>query len=232
MKKEKINNPYSWEYINGEQYWEICDILNNPNDNDMDKSAKLCCCIEGMELNDFYNLPVNDATKKIAHLDFLNDFKLRKHYTPNYVKLGDYKCKVVSAEEMCVAAFIDYQNFITLPFRDNYDKMLSIFLIPENCRYNENYDIKEIQRLIRENMLWVDVQSLLNFILTKYMTSLLNTLRYLVNQVKKMKGCQEKKEMEMKINQLKDKFSMLMDTFVSSKDTQIAHMNSGKTYMV
>ena len=232
MKKEKINNPYSWDKINGDTYWEICDILNNPDDSDMDKSAKLCCCIEGMNLDDFYNLPVNDATKKINQLSFLNNFKLRKNYTPNYVKLGDYKCKVVNAEDMCVAAFIDYQNFITLPFREGYDKILSIFLIPENYKYNDGYDIKEIQRLIRENMLWVDVQSLLNFILTKYMRSLYNTLRYLVKRVKKMKGCQEKKEMEMKINQLKDKFSMLMDTFVSSKDIPTAHMNSGKTSMV
>lgn len=213
MKKEKINNPYSWDKINGDTYWEICDILNDPDDNDMDKSAKLCCCIEGMDLDDFYNLPVNDATKKINQLSFLNNFSLIKHYHPNYIKLGDYKCKVIQGSELNVAQFIDYQNFISQPFRDNYYKILSVFLIPEGHTYNTGYDIVEIQNLIRK-MTWREVQSLLGFLLIRYVKLLLRSLTYLIKQVKKMRGA-EKKEMEEKINQLNQKIGDLMHFHIS-----------------
>lgn len=213
MKKEKINNPYSWDKINGDTYWEICDILNDPDDSDMDKSAKLCCVIEGMDLDDFYNLPVNEATKKINQLSFLNSFSLIKHYHPNYIQLGEYKCKVIQGSELNVASFIDYQNFISQPFRDNYYKILSVFLIPEGHTYNTGYDIVEIQNLIRE-MTWREVQSLLGFIMIRYVKLLLRSLTYLIKQVKKMRGA-EKKEMEEKINQLNQKIGDLMHFHIS-----------------
>lgn len=214
MKKEKINNPYSWDKINGDTYWEICDILNNPDDSDMDKSAKLCCCIEGMDLDDFYNLPVNDATKKINQLSFLNDFKLIRNYHPNYIKLGEYKCKVIQGNELNVAQFIDYQNFISQPFRDNYYKILSIFLIPDGYKYNDGYNILEIQNLIRK-MTWREIQSLLGFIMIEYMKSLLTSLRYSIKMVKKMKEGKEKQEMEKKIDQMNKKIRDLMDFPIS-----------------
>ena len=214
MKKEKINNPYSWDKINGDTYWEICDILNDPDDSDMDKSAKLCCCIEGMDLDDFYNLPVNDATKKINQLSFLNDFKLIRHYHPNYIQLGEYKCKVVNVEDMCVSQFIDYQNFISQPFRDNYYKILSIFLIPDGYKYNDGYNILEIQNLIRK-MTWREVQSLLGFIMIGYIKSLLTSLRYSIKMVKKMKEGKEKQEMEKQMEQIKEKIRGLMDFHIS-----------------
>ena len=213
MKKEKMNNPYSWDKINGNQYWSICDILNDPDDNDMDKSAKICCVIEHMAFDDFYNLPINDATRKINSLSFLNSFSLIKHYHPNYIQLGEYKCKVIQGSELNVAQFIDYQNFISQPFRDNYYKILSVFLIPEGHNYNDGYDIIEIQEFIRE-MTWREVQSLLGFLLIRYVKLLLRSLTYLIKQTKKMRGA-EKKEMEEKINQLNQKIGDLMHFHIS-----------------
>ena len=41
MKKIKEINKYSWNHITGEQYWEIVDILNNPEASDLQKQAEL-----------------------------------------------------------------------------------------------------------------------------------------------------------------------------------------------
>lgn len=210
MKKEKINNPYSWDKINGDTYWEICDILNNPDDSDMDKSAKLCCVIEGMDLDDFYNLPVNDATKKINQLSFLNNFSLIKHYTPKNLVIDGQKYNVMSdMSKLNVSQFIDYENFIQQPFRDNYDKILSIFIIPENYKYNDGYDISKVQEMIREKITFREVQSLANFILVKFLKYFLNSLRYLTCQIKKMTG-EEKVKMEKQMEELKKKMKELI----------------------
>ena len=214
MKNKKIDtpysmSPYSWEHISGEKYWEIYDILYDDTITDIDKQARLCCVIEGIDIDDFYKLPINEAGKKIAQLDFLNDFKIRHNYHPDFIYLGEYKCRIIAAETMNVAQFIDYQNFINLPFKENYDKLLSIFLIPEDKNYNEGYNINEIQSFIRE-MKWIDIQSLLNFIIVKYIKSLYHSLRYLTNRMKKMKG-QEKQEMEKLLTDLKIKIRVLTD---------------------
>lgn len=215
MKKEKINNPYSWDHINSEKYWEICDILNDPDDNDMDKSAKLCCVIEGMDLDDFYNLPINDATENINKLSFLNNFSLIKHYTPKNLVIDGQKYNVMSdMSKLNVSQFIDYENFIQQPFRDNYDKILSIFIIPENYKYNDGYDISKVQEMIREKITFREVQSLANFILVKFLKYFLNSLRYLTCQIKKMKG-EEKVKMEKMIEQIKEKIRGLMDFPIS-----------------
>ena len=210
MKKEKINNPYSWDKINGNQYWSICDILNDPDDNDMDKSAKLCCVIEGMDIEDFYNLPINEATEKINKLSFLNSFSLIKHYTPKNLVIDGQKYNVMSdMSKFNVSQFIDYENFIQQPLRENYDKILSIFIIPDGCKYNDEYDISKVQEIIRERITFREVQSLLGFIMIEYIKSFLTSLQYSIKMVKKMEG-KERQEMEEKINQLNQKIQDLM----------------------
>ena len=210
MKKEKINNPYGWDHINSEKYWEICDILNDPDDNDMDKSAKLCCVIEGMDIEDFYNLPINDATEKINKLSFLNSFSLIKHYTPKNLVIDGQKYNVMSdMSKLNVSQFIDYENFIQQPFRENYDKILSIFIIPDGRKYNDgSYVIEDIQKMIRERITFREVQSLANFILVKFLEYFLNSLRYLTNQIRKMKG-EEKVRMEKQMEELRKKMEEL-----------------------
>ena len=210
MKKEKINNPYSWDHINSEKYWEIYDILNDPDDNDMDKSAKLCCVIEGMDIEDFYNLPINEATEKINKLSFLNSFSLINHYTPKNLVIDGQKYNVMSdMSKFNVSQFIDYENFIQQPFRENYDKILSIFIIPDGCKYNDEYDISKVQEIIREKITFREVQSLLGFIMIEYIKSFLTSLQYSIKMVKKMEG-KERQEMEEKINQLNQKIQDLM----------------------
>lgn len=210
MKKEKINNPYSWDKINGNQYWSICDILNDPDDNDMDKSAKLCCVIEGMDIEDFYNLPINEATEKINKLSFLNSFSLINHYTPKNLVIDGQKYNVMSdMSKFNVSQFIDYENFIQQPLRENYDKILSIFIIPDGCKYNDEYDISKVQEIIRERITFREVQSLLGFIMIEYIKSFLTSLQYSIKMVKKMEG-KERQEMEEKINQLNQKIQDLM----------------------
>lgn len=211
MKKEKINNPYSWDKINGDTYWEICDILNDPDDSDMDKSAKLCCCIEGMDLDDFYNLPVNEATKKINQLSFLNNFSLIKHYTPKNLVIDGQKYNVMSdMSKLTVSQFIDYENFIQQPFKENYDKILSIFIIPEKYKYNDGYDISKVQEMIRKKMSFREVQSLANFILVKFLKYFLSSLRFLTSRIRKMKEGEEKVRMEKQMEELRKKMEELI----------------------
>ena len=195
---------YNWNSISGNKYWEIVDILNNPDASEMQKQAELIALIEDVDIDTILNMNMNDVAVKINKLVFLNKFELDKHYNPRKIKIGDVEYNVYpDLTNLNVAQFMDYQTFITKPFRETYDKILSIFIIPAGHNYNEGYDILDVQKMIRENMSWVNIQSLLNFILVKYVKSYMRIQAYLTKRIRKEKNLEKKdtlmKKLEMMI---------------------------------
>lgn len=116
---------YNWNSISGDKYWEIVDILNNPDASDMQKQAELIALIEDVDIDTILNMNMNDVAVKINKLVFLNKFELDKHYNPRKIKVGDIEYNVYpDLTNLNVAQFMDYQTFITKPFRESYDKIL------------------------------------------------------------------------------------------------------------
>ena len=191
---------YNWNSISGDKYWSIVDILNNPDASDIQKQAELIALIEDVDIDTILNMNMNDVAAKINKLVFLNKFELDKHYNPRKIKVGDMEYNVYpDLTNLNVAQFMDYQTFITRPFRESYDKILSIFIIPTGHNYNEGYDILDVQKMIRENMSWVNIQSLLNFILVKYVKSYVRIQAYLTKQIRKEKNPQKKDTLMKKL---------------------------------
>ena len=188
MKEKKEINKYSWNHITGEQYWEIFDILNSEA-SDLQKQAELIALIEGKSVDEILSLDMSSAAELINKLVFLNKFELSKRYHPSSIIIDNKKYNVYpNLANLNVAQFIDYQSFIAQPFRESYDKILSILLIPGGHNYNEGYDILDVQKMIRENMSWVNIQSLLNFILVKYVKSYMRIQAYLTKRIRKEKN--------------------------------------------
>ena len=201
---------YNWNSISGDKYWEIVDILNNPDASDMQKQAELIALIEDVDIDTILNMNMNDVAAKINKLEFLNKFELDKHYNPRKIKVGDIEYNVYpDLTNLNVAQFMDYQTFITKPFRESYDKILSIFLIPDGHEYNSGYDILEVQEVIRTKLSWLEIQNLLNFILVRYADSYIHSLAYLTKKVRKEKDPKKKMEMERNLNQLMESLKIL-----------------------
>ena len=202
MKEIKEINKYSWNHITGEQYWEIFDILHSEA-SDLQKQAELIALIEGKSVDEILSLDMSSAAELINKLEFLNKFELSKRYHPSSIIIDNKKYNVyTNLANLNVAQFIDYQSFIAQPFRDSYDKILSIFLIPDGHEYNSGYDILEVQEVIRTKLSWLEIQNLLNFILVRYVDSYNHSLAYLTKKVRKEKDPKKKMEMERNLNQL------------------------------
>ena len=207
MKKEI--NKYSWNHITGEQYWEIFDILNSEA-SDLQKQAELIALIEDKSVDEILSLDMSSAAELINKLEFLNKFELSKRYHPSSIIIDNKKYNVyTNLANLNVAQFIDYQSFVAQPFRESYDKILSIFLIPDGHEYNSGYDILEVQKVIRTKLSWLEIQNLLNFILVRYVDSYNHSLAYLTKKVRKEKNPQKKMEMERNLNQLMKSLKIL-----------------------
>ena len=209
MKEIKEINKYSWNHITGEQYWEIFDILNSEA-SDLQKQAELIALIEDKSVDEILSLDMSSAAELINKLEFLNKFELSKRYHPSSIIIDNKKYNVYpNLANLNVAQFIDYQSFIAQPFRESYDKILSIFLIPDGHEYNSGYDILEVQKVIRTKLSWLEIQNLLNFILVRYVDSYNHSLAYLTKKVRKEKNPQKKMEMERNLNQLMKSLKIL-----------------------
>ena len=209
MKEKKEINKYSWNHITGEQYWEIFDILNSEA-SDLQKQAELIALIEGKSVDEILSLDMSAAAELINKLEFLDKFELSKRYHPSSIIIDNKKYNVYpNLANLNVAQFIDYQSFIAQPFRESYDKILSIFLIPDGHEYNSGYDILEVQEVIRTKLSWLEIQNLLNFILVRYADSYNRSLAYLTKKVRKEKNPQKKMEMERNLNQLMESLKIL-----------------------
>lgn len=211
MKKEMLDPRFSWDRITSSQYWDIFKIANSDLD-PIGQQVAIVSTITGIPEEEVLNMDVSEGSVLIRSLSFLEHFSLIPHYRPSRLLFNGVKYDFrANISDMTVAQFIDYQTIAEMPFSDSYDKLLSVFMIPEGHDYSDGYDILEVQRVIREQMTWREVQSLLNFMLVKFKKSLDRSRRYLTKQIKKMKpGTIGRRELVLSLTALEDKTNQLL----------------------
>lgn len=201
MKKKEID-PFDWDRISIEKYYEIMDILNDEVDDDITKNVKLVATILDKDEKEIWDMDLTEVGGYIGRLQFLNKFDIDEHPTKR-IKLPSYDLVVMKdLSKINVAQYVDYQNFITLPLREGMDKILSIFLIPEGKTYNTDYDILDVQKEIRQSMSFRVAEGLLGFFLKRYGELLVHSLGYCRKKMMKTKNQEEKEELEKKTQQL------------------------------
>lgn len=202
---------YDWSNITIDQYYNILDVLNSDSD-DLDKNVELLSIVSGMSIDEILGMSMQKVAEELLQLRFLNTFTLIPNYHPNRIKLGDEMLIVQDTNKMCYGQFIDYQAYVKKPLRNSIHLILSVFLIPEGKNYNSGYDILEVQKLIRDKMSFREAQSLLNFMLTKYIQSYKDSLKYLVKQMNKIRDPEKKETMMLKIQEMNKQMKNLAST--------------------
>lgn len=188
--KRKENDPFNWDSITINKYYEIMDVLNDDADDDITKNVKIVAIMLDKDEQEIWDMDMSEAGDYISRLQFLNKFDFPKH--PNMkINLPGYNLEVMKdVTKINVAQYVDFQSFMKLPLRDGMEKILSIFIIPANHKYNDGYDIIDLQKTIRENLSFRVAEGLLGFFLRMYSKSLIRSLAYCRRQIRKMKDPQ------------------------------------------
>lgn len=210
MKRDTNKNEFSWDRISIQKYYDILGILEDKETDDITKNVQLVSLILDKDEDEVWNMSLPDAGVLIGKLRFLNDFKLPEK--PNMkISLPGYDLEVMKdVTKITVGQYMDFQSFTKQPLRDSFEKILSIFLIPKGKKYNDGYDIIDLQRVIREHLPFVIGQGLLSFFLSKQLEYLKSSLTYLEQTMRKTKDQTELKEIQGKIDQLKEQLERLM----------------------
>lgn len=203
--KKKEKDVFDWDSISIEKYYDIMEILEDKDD-DITKNVRIVALILNKDEQDIWNMGMEEAGDYISRLQFLGKFDLPKNPNMN-IKLPGYDIKVMKdVTKINVAQYVDFQNFVKIPLKDSMEKILSVFLIPDGCRYNEGYDIIDLQKVIRENLSFRVAESLLGFFLMQYGESLVSSLRYYRRQIQKAKSPELTEKMEKSMMEIQKRF--------------------------
>ena len=158
------------------KYMDITSIVNDTSRSELDRQVQMLSVLSGMDEDDILNAPITDFTEMSRKARFLESPPQTRPEIQDAYDVGSFRLLPVrDARKMTTAQYIDFQSF----GRDasgHIVEMLSCLLVPEGCRYNDGYDVLDVQAAIREHMCCVDALAVYAFFLDSLLASMRNTL--------------------------------------------------------
>ena len=192
-------------------YLEICDIDRREDLEDINKQVSIISVLTGMAEEDIYNLPLEEYRQLAAKSQYLRhpyegEILTAKNYIVGkftLVPIEDYR-KITTAQ------YIDFQTFAKDAER-NIVEILSCMLIPKGKKYNQDYDVIEVQNALREHLCVADALSLLAFFFVQYRQSIKDSLTYSREMAMRLRDPEKKRRMLREIQKEEDRLLRLGD---------------------
>ena len=146
---------------------EILAVNEDPARDDLDKQVGTIALLTGRTEREILNLPIQDYRELAGKAAFLGVPPARLPRAASSYKAGDFTLiPSVQFDKLTTAQYIDFQTF--LPEGDRrIVELLSVALVPKGKKYNDGYDIAEVQQAIRADITVEQALSLAAFFLTR-----------------------------------------------------------------
>lgn len=160
------------------KYIEIQEISRNESLEDIDKQVQILSILTGEAEDEILHLPIGEYKELVARSAFLNPESINVHPIAKRYLVGGFELiPVKDFRKLETCQYIDFQTYA--PDLDRYlVEFLSVLLVPKGKRYNEGYDILEVQKAIREEMSVSDGISIAGFFLIWCRKSIQDSLNY------------------------------------------------------
>lgn len=163
------------------KYLEIVELCETEMD-EVDRRVRIVGILTGLTEDEVLNLPLTQFSEYCAAARFLDEQcpeNLIPAVSRSYPVGGFVLVPVTDMRKITTAQYIDFQTFSK--DKEKYlVEMLSCFLVPRGCDYNDGYDITDVHDAIRDEMSVAEVLALLAFFFKSWMTSIRDTLSYSV----------------------------------------------------
>ena len=183
------------------KYIEIQEVTRNESLEDIDKQVQILSILTGIAEEEILHLPIQEYKELVVKSGFLDPEGINYHPIAKKYLVGKYELvPVTDFRKLETAQFIDFQTYA--PDLDKYlVEFLSVILVPKGHRYNEGYDIMEVQQAIREEMSVSDGISLSAFFLTWCRKFVQDSLNYSRRAARRIKDKTKREEILMKIQE-------------------------------
>jgi hypothetical protein len=184
-EKEIIDNYRDLPYGKYEEIVRLCEDEMT----DVDRKVAVIAILTGKTEDEVLHLPLATFTRYSAASRFLESEcpeNLIPAVSKTYPIGGFVLVPVTDMRKVTAAQYIDFQTFAE--DRDHRAvEMLSCFLIPRGCDYNEGYDVLDVHRAIRDELSVADVLALLAFFFGSWLKSIRGTLTSSMKAARRIK---------------------------------------------
>lgn len=195
----------NWKNITLKQWEELDRLSKQKFDDDILYTSEIIKAV--FNIDDPLSMTPQEFQKYVGELSFMKDpipeAKLCNSYNINGTKYN-FKGNIY---EITMGALMDWRKYSTEQEID-YAQCLSVFMIPEGCKYNEGYDIDKAIEDIRCLPI-TDVLKVYTFFQTALKLSMEILIDYFQRLMKKTKLTKEQRvEVQNKIKQAQEILDM------------------------
>lgn len=194
MKKEK-ERELTLNNISLGKYCEIVSIVQDSTLEEADKTIFICNILYGVDISKISMneaLPYINNSIKLLNTDIPTNAKIQDYYI-----LGNKKYRFTTdVSKIYLMQFLDFQTYIQEDNTiNNYNKILSVFLVPEGASYNDDsYNIIELQSLIDKELSITEAYNMGAFFLQQFKRCVRIFQNSLIWEVLTMKGMKWKEK--------------------------------------
>ena len=160
------------------KYAEIQAISANESLEEVDRVVGILSVLSGATEEEILHLPIAEFTEMSARMKFLSAAGFKAGRIARKYKIGEWELfPVTDYRRLETAQYLDFQTFVA-DMENRMPELISVILVPKGHRYNDGYDIIEMQKAIRDNMSVTDGATIVGFFMTLCARSIKDSLHF------------------------------------------------------
>lgn len=207
--KLKYNSPGDLQLA---KYLKTLEIFNDENLSDLDKNIEILAIYSDTTVDEILKLRPDAVGAHMAEMsERISSYKPSNSKHPKKIKINDQVYKInYSLDKLNMAQYIDFQQtIIKKNYLENLPALLSIFIIPNGHKYNDDYDIIELRKILENNMTLDESLSIIFFLKTKSISLIKLKLLYYKLMLKIMRWTTRDKQTKEMLRMAQNQLSML-----------------------
>lgn len=149
-----------------------------------EKDLRIVAVLSGKSEDELLDLPITEFMTLKSQASFVLEMPQPEKVAAAY-KVGEWELVPCGdVRQITAGQYIDFKTFALSGQADEV-MLLSCLMVPKGCKYNEGYDIVEVQRALRENLPITSAVALKSFFLRSWMDLMHDSLAFSVSEMEK-----------------------------------------------
>ena len=191
----------SYKSLPIEDYQKILALCKDDGLEELDRQVKILSILTGIGEDEILDLPIQEFKVMTSRMGFLErDLPTEVTRLEESYRIGRFDLvPVIDMRKISTAQYIDFQSFHQAGFEEHFVEILSCILIPKGRKYNQDYDIIEVQDAIRRDLNVHDGASIYAFFMFSCRESIKDILTFYLQETKKIKDKAKKEKIQEQI---------------------------------
>lgn len=190
------------------------EILRDQETDAIDKNVRLVALMYDMTEAEAYNTELNEFSKMLDSIGWLAKEPQVPQVSPQYNINGKVYNVCLNPNKITTAQYIDFKAF-NIDDPNNIPMALSVIMIPDGHNYNEGYELEDVKNDIMDYLRVPHALSIVRFFFQYYKALTQNSLRSLIQILKKEARRTKDREKRNQIKMQIEKTEALIRTFGS-----------------